>query len=149
MSFCDCGCLKFLSASSFLGSGRIPFLLTMYPRYSTSLFPNMHLSRESAILFLANFQIAAHRSAFHPVEKLNCIINLALNGVALSRDELSDPNFEKILKSCSSMLDIRKSAETNPGLVHQVFECLKTSKEVVEARVKLASLKENYCLLIL
>ena len=95
------------------------------------------------ILFLANFQIAAHRSAFHPVEKLNCIINLALNGVALSRDELSDPNFEKILKSCSSMLDIRKSAETNPGLVHQVFECLKTSKEVVEARVKLASLKEN------
>ena len=92
---------------------------------------------------MANFLIAANRSAFHPVEKLNCIINLALNGVALERDELSDPNFEKILKSCSSMLDIRKSAETNSGLVHQVSNCLKASKEVVEARVKLSSLKEN------
>ena len=95
------------------------------------------------ILFLANFQIAANRSAFHPVEKLNCIINLALNGVALERDELGDPNFEKILKNCSSMLDIRKTAAENQGLVNEVAESLKVSKEIIEKRVRLASLKEN------
>ena len=53
------------------------------------------------ILYLANFQMAANRSSFHPVEKVNCIINLALNGVALARDVLEDPNYEKMLKSCT------------------------------------------------
>ena len=71
-------------------------------------------------LYLANFQMAANRSSLHPVEKVNCIINLALNGVALARDELREPNFEKLLKSCKSVVDIRKTAEHNPGLIDQV-----------------------------
>ena len=95
------------------------------------------------ILYLANFQMAANRSAFHPVEKLNCIVNLSLNGVALARDELEDPNYEKILKGCSSMVDIRNGVKANPGLADQVAEGLKASKEIVENRVKQASLKEN------
>ena len=95
------------------------------------------------ILYLANFQMAANRSAFHPVEKLNCIVNLALNGVALAREELQDPNFEKILKSCNSMVDIRNGVKINPGLADQVAEGLKVSKEIVEDRVKQACLKEN------
>ena len=95
------------------------------------------------ILYLANFQMAANRSAFHPVEKLNCIVNLALNGVALAREILPDPNFEKILKSCNSMVDIRNGVKINPGLADQVGDGLKSAREIVESRVKLASLKEN------
>ena len=41
------------------------------------------------------------------------------------------------------MLDIRKTAAENQGLVNEVAESLKVSKEIVEKRVKLASLKEN------
>ena len=96
------------------------------------------------ILYLANFQMAANRSSFHPVEKLNCILNLALNGVALVRDKIEDPVFEDFLNSCSSMVDIRQKAEHNPGLVEQVVSCLKSSKEIVEERAKKASLKENF-----
>ena len=96
------------------------------------------------IIFLVNFQMAANRSSYHPVEKLNCILNLALNGVALSRKVLNDPNFEKLLKSSKSMVDIRRTAVTNPGLVDQVAECLADCKEVVEMRAKQASLKEDF-----
>ena len=95
-------------------------------------------------LYLANFQMAANRSSYHPVEKLNCILNLALNGVALSRKDLADVNFEKILKGCKSMVDIRRAAETNPGLVDQVRECLIDCKAAVEMRAKQASLKEDF-----
>ena len=96
------------------------------------------------ILYLANFQMAANRSSYHPVEKLNCILNLALNGVALSRKDLADSNFEKLLKGCNSMVDIRRTAENNPGLIDQVCECLKDCKEVIEMRTKRASLKEDF-----
>ena len=94
------------------------------------------------ILYLANFQMAANRSSFHPVEKVNCIINLALNGVALARDEV-DPNFEKILKSCKSMVDIRKAADHNPGLIDQVAGSLKDCREIIETRAKQVALKDN------
>ena len=99
--------------------------------------------RNPHILYLANFQMAANRSSFHPVEKVNCIINLALNGVALARENLEDANFDKILKSCSSMVDIRNRASENPGLVDQVSRSLNKSKDIIENRIKLASLKEN------
>ena len=95
------------------------------------------------ILYLANFQMAAYRSAFHPVEKVNCIINLALNGVALARSQVDDPNFEKMLKSCKSMVDIRKAAEHNPGLIDQVAGSLKGCREIIEARSKQGALKDN------
>ena len=95
------------------------------------------------ILYLSNFQMAANRSAFHPVEKVNCIINLALNGVALARDHMEDSNFENLLKSCNSMVDIRNKAIHNPGLIEQVSKSLNNCKEIIEERMKFASLKEN------
>ena len=95
------------------------------------------------ILYLSNFQMAANRSSFHPVEKLNCILNLALNGVALARDKLEDPIFEKLLNGCKTMVDIREKAAHNPGLVGNVENSLKSSKERIEQRTRRASLKEN------
>ena len=96
------------------------------------------------IIYLANFQMAANRSSFHPVEKVNCIINLALNGVALARNAVEDPNFEKMLKSCKSMVDIRKAADHNPGLINQVAGSLKECREIIETRSKQVALKDNY-----
>ena len=87
--------------------------------------------------------MAANRSAFHPVEKVNCIINLALNGVALAREPIEDVNFENLLKSCNSMVDMRNKASHNPGLIEQVSESLHKCKEIIEDRVKFASLKGN------
>ena len=63
-------------------------------------------------LFLVNFQVAAYRSAYHPVEKLNCILNLAWNGVALSRELLEDPVLEKVFCQCNSMTDESSCRET-------------------------------------
>lgn len=95
------------------------------------------------IVYLANFQIAANRSSYHPVEKLNCILNLALNGVALAREKLEDPVFEKLLSGCKTMTDIREKGVDNPGLVDNVEKSLKVSKDVIEQRARRASLKEN------
>ena len=39
---------------------------------------------------LINYQLAAYRSAYHPVEKLNCLLNLSWNGKSLAREELED-----------------------------------------------------------
>ena len=78
------------------------------------------------------------------MEKVNCVINLALNGVALARNAIDDPNFEKILKSCKSMVDIRKAADHNPGLIDQVAESLKDCREIIETRSKQVALKDNF-----
>jgi thymidylate kinase len=94
-------------------------------------------------LFLVNFQLAAYRSAYHPVEKLNCILNLAWNGVALSREFLEDPVLEKVFSQCNSMSDVRAAAERHPGIKPALQKSLDHSIEILEERAKQASLKEN------
>ena len=95
------------------------------------------------VLLLINFQMAAYRSAYHPVEKVNCILNLAWNGVSCSRATFSDPVLEKAFSSCGSMSDVRKMAEKHPGLKEALGECLHEPIEVLENRAKQASLKGN------
>ena len=94
-------------------------------------------------LFLVNFQLAAYRSAYHPVEKLNCILNLAWNGVALSRELLEDPVLEKVFSQCNSMSDVRAAAERHPGIKPALQKSLDPSIKILEERAKQASLKEN------
>ena len=96
------------------------------------------------IQLLINFQLAAYRSAYHPVEKLNCLLNLAWNGISLAREKLEDPVLEKIFASCNSMKDARTAAEKHPGLVDAVSTCLKPSVDLLEERAKQANLKENF-----
>ena len=96
------------------------------------------------IQLLINFQLAAYRSAYHPVEKLNCLLNLAWNGISLSREVLEDDVLEKVFASCNSMKDARKAAEKHPGLKDAVLNCLRPSVELLEERAKQASLKENF-----
>ena len=96
------------------------------------------------ILLLINFQMAAYRSAYHPVEKLNCILNLSWNGVCLSRESLSDPVLEKAFSNCSSMADARKLAEKHPGLKPAVKESIKPAVTLLEERAKQGSLKDNF-----
>ena len=95
------------------------------------------------VLLLINFQMAAYRSAYHPVEKANCILNLAWNGVSCSRTPFSDPVLEKAFSSCSSMSDVRKMAVKHPGLKDALNESLAEAVEVLEKRAEQASLKEN------
>jgi hypothetical protein len=58
------------------------------------------------VVFMINFQMAAYRSAYHPVEKLNCILNLCWNGLGLSREVFEDPVLEKAFGQCSSMAEV-------------------------------------------
>ena len=88
------------------------------------------------ILQIINFQLAAYRSAYHPVEKLNCILNLSWNGVCLSREILSDQVLEQAFSNCGSMADARKLAERHPGLKASVKESIKPSILVLEERAK-------------
>ena len=63
--------------------------------------------------------------------------------VALAREPIEDANFENLLKSCNSMVDMRNKASHNPGLIEQVSDSLNNCKEIIEHRVKFASLKGN------
>ena len=96
------------------------------------------------IQLLINFQMAAYRSAYHPVEKLNCILNLSWNGVCLSRESLPDPVLEKAFSNCSSMADARKLAEKHPGLKPAIKESIKPAVTLLEERAKQGSLKDNF-----
>ena len=95
-------------------------------------------------LLLVNFQLAAYRSAYHPVEKLNCILNLAWNGLALSREVFDDPVLEKAFGQCGSMAEVRVKAERHPGIKTALKESLKPSIKILEERASQASLKENW-----
>ena len=94
-------------------------------------------------LVLINFQMAAYRSAYHPVEKLNCILNLAWNGVSLSREAFDDPVLENVFAHCNSMAEVRTKAETHPGIKQALVKSLAPSIKILEERAKQASLKEN------
>ena len=96
------------------------------------------------VKLLINFQMAAYRSAYHPVEKLNCILNLSWNGVCLSREHLNDPVLEKSFAGCTSMADARKLAEKHPGLKASVRESINPSIKVLEERARQGSLKGNF-----
>ena len=62
--------------------------------------------RVTETLVLINFQMAAYRSAYHPVEKLNCILNLAWNGVSLSRESFDDPVLENVFDTATPWLKL-------------------------------------------
>ena len=95
------------------------------------------------VVFLINFQMAAYRSAYHPVEKLNCILNLAWNGVGLSREAFEDPILENVFGQCSSMSDVRMKSERHPGIRTSLEKSLAPSIKILDERAKQASLKEN------
>lgn len=99
--------------------------------------------RQPNTLLLMNFQMAAYRSAYHPVEKLNCILNLAWNGVALSREVFEDPVLEKAFGQCASMAETRTKAEKHPGIKIALKKSLEPSISILEERAKQAALKEN------
>ena len=95
------------------------------------------------VVFMINFQMAAYRSAYHPVEKLNCILNLCWNGLGLSREVFEDPVLEKAFGQCSSMAEVRSKAEKHPGIKQSLKKCLAPSIKILEERAKQGSLKEN------
>ena len=86
------------------------------------------------ILLLINFQLAAYRSAYHQVGKVNCILNLTWYGVSCARAPLNDPVLERAFTSCNSMSDVRKMALKHPGLKDALMESLKESVETLEER---------------
>lgn len=58
---------------------------------------------------------APGQSFINPVERIMSLLNLALQGVAIERSEMS-PEIKQQLKACSSMADIRQLAVKIQGL---------------------------------
>ena len=92
--------------------------------------------------FLAAVQTAPYNSWMNPCERLMSILNLALQGVSTKRQECA-PDMQSALSSCESMAEIRKAAESRPGLQTAVQECLKPMITEIEARFSRLQLKDT------
>ena len=89
--------------------------------------------------FLVAVQTAPNNSWINPCERLMSILNLGLQCVSTTRAKSSDET-EAMLKSCNSMSEIRKEADSKPLLKDAVADSL---APVVQNSFQRLSLKEN------
>ena len=64
--------------------------------------------------YAAFIRTAPGNSWANEVERIMASLNLALQGVALSRDSLDDPKLEQLCASANSMAKLRDIAKKNP-----------------------------------
>ena len=80
---------------------------------------------------LVAVQTAPNNSWMNPCERLMSILNLGLQCVSTTRAKTS-PETEAILKSCNSMADIRKEADSKPGLKKAAADSLAPVISLIE-----------------
>lgn len=76
----------------------------------------------------------------NPTERIMSLLNLALNGVSLSRVEMSKEN-EALIKSPSNMKEMRAAAEKNPDVKSVVRDSLQKPVSIINDRFRRLSLK--------
>ena len=84
---------------------------------------------------------APNQSYINPAERCMSLLNLGLQGLATERDYVGD--FEKIIKSCSSMKSLREKANQQQGLKEIYLESLNAPINVIESAFSLLELKEK------
>lgn len=86
--------------------------------------------------FLCFVRTPPHFSTLNPIERLMCVINLALNGVALSRVTVGEK--EKYVEKLLTKDQWREAAKKHPNLnIPQLAqEGVKPAKEFLENRIK-------------
>ena len=70
------------------------------------------------------------------------LLNIALQGVALERSPMT-AEYEDLLKSCSSMAEIRESAAKNPSLQSAYVNSVQPCIDLIASRFNRLSLKEE------
>jgi hypothetical protein len=86
---------------------------------------------------------APHGSWANPAERIMSTLNLALQNVALSRDQMADPAFEKTMKGKSTMAAIRATAVEDPDFGAAVKESVKPVIRVLAERFSRLEYKEQ------
>lgn len=74
-------------------------------------------------------------STLNPVERCMCVINIALQGVALSRDTIGEK--EKLIKNLGSKVTWREAAKKHPNIDFKdlAIKSTKTARDLIEARI--------------
>ena len=78
----------------------------------------------------------------NPVEKIMSILNLALHSVGLMRAHMS-PEYETVIKSCTTMKAIREAAELHPALREALLDSIEPVKALLSALFLQLKLKED------
>ncbi|PKB93648.1 hypothetical protein RhiirA5_387116, partial [Rhizophagus irregularis] len=91
--------------------------------------------------FLAAVRTAPYHSWANPAERIMSILNLALQGVALKREDmsgLSEQAFEKL----KTLSEIREGANSNSHLKEELIKSIKITQEFLENRTSRLSLHD-------
>jgi len=91
--------------------------------------------------FLAAVRTAPYHSWANPAERIMSILNLALQGVALKQEdmsELSEQAFEKL----KTLSEIREGAISNLHLKEELIKSIKITQEFLENRTSRLSLHD-------
>lgn len=80
-----------------------------------------------------------HQSYMNFVERVMAILNIGCSGLAIMRDELvgeaaDGKSFEKILKGCKSMKEVRKAGEKYPGFAAAVTKSMERVFDLLHER---------------
>jgi hypothetical protein len=88
---------------------------------------------------LVAVQTAPNNSWLNPCERFMSILNLGLQCVSTTREKVST-EAEAILKSCNSIADIRKEADSKPLLKKAAADSLEPVISLIEERFRRLSL---------
>ena len=80
-----------------------------------------------------------HNSWRNPVERAMSLLNLAMQSVGLMRSSCGE-KYEKVLRSCNSLAQIRAAAEKDPGLKTAILDAMQQPKSLLStlfSRLKL------------
>lgn len=90
---------------------------------------------------LITMRTAPGHSRLNSTGRIMSILNIALQKCALTREECTS-EMEHILKSASSMSEIRAKANENPALKPAWLESVRPLKDLLEDRTRRLSLKD-------
>ncbi len=137
-------------AKKFFGERVVPPLMLFYHdggpdhrlKYYSVMISYVCAFRWLNLDFLVAVQTAPNNSWINPCERLMSILNLGLQCVSTTRAKSSDET-EAMLKSCNSMSEIRKEADSKPLLKDAVADSLAPVISLVQNSFQRLSLKEN------
>ena len=91
--------------------------------------------------FLTAVRTAPYHSWANPAERIMSILNLALQGVALKREDMSEL-LEQAFEKLKTLSEIREGAISNLHLKEELIKSIKITQEFLENRTSRLSLHD-------
>lgn len=130
--------------------GNVPPILALYtdggpdhrPTYGSVQVALLGVFKRYDLDMLVACRTAPGQSFINPVERIMSLLNLALQGIALERSPMA-AEYEDLLKSCSSMAEIRETAAKTPSLQSAYVNSVQPCIDLIVSRFNRLSLKEE------